>query len=176
MTLLLPVAAMLLPGCWTPPTADIQPLGPSRLIQAGVVVKSVIRLAIVQSVDPETQTIVMQVPGTPGAHAYRADLKVPGLDRLPVGAKVRAIVSEELTVYVSRDGRLPGADGVLAETAPQAKVLSIDPSYRLLTLQHRDGETQTFKVEPEVQLERMQAGDDVMIRAPEVVSLSIRKQ
>ena len=187
MPLLTPLAVLLLPGCWTPPTANVLPHGPSRLIQKGIVVESVVRLATVQSVDPVKRMIVLQVPGTgaaaavtgtavagtPGERAYRAGPNVPDLGHLPPGTKVRARVSENLTVYVSNDGRLPGAEGVPVVNTPSAKVLSVDPSYRLLTLQYPDRQVQTFKVGREVQLSQMQAGDAVMIQTPEIVSLSV---
>lgn len=167
-------AAALLSGCWTPHNANVRPPGPPRVIQTGIVVNSALRHAIVQSVDAEKRTIVVQIPGTPGVHSYRAGLQVPDLNRLQAGARVRATVSEELTVYVSHDGRLPGSDGVPGGTESTAKILSLNPSYRVLTLQSRDGETQAFKVGLEVRLGQMQAGDEVLIRAPEIVSLAVR--
>ena len=164
---------MLQAGCWTTPSADVQPRGPSRVIQKGIVVKSVMHLAIVQSVEADTRMIVMQIPGTTGTYAYRASPKVSDLNRLAPGSKVRATITEELTVYVSRDGRLPGAD-TAPPGATQAKVLLVDPSYRLLTLQHPDGQTQTFKVGLKAKLEQIEPGDDVVIQTPEIVSLSVR--
>jgi hypothetical protein len=144
------------------------------VIQTGIVVKSALGHAIVQSVDAQTRTIVMQVPGTPGVHSYRASLMVADLNRLQAGAMVRATVSEKLTVYVSHDGKLPGSDGMPGGTESTARILSLDPSYRVLTLQSRDGETQAFKVGLEVRLGQMQAGDEVLIQAPEIVSLTVR--
>ena len=67
--------------------------------------------------------------------------------------------------------RLGGVPEVSGSTA---RILSLDPSYRILTLQSPNGEAQTFKVGLDVQLGQMQAGDDVMIRAPQIVSLSMR--
>ena len=167
-------ASMLLSACWTPPNADVRPPGPSRLIQKGIVVISTLPRATVQSVDAQTRTIVLEVPGTPGLHSYRAGQQVSDLDRLRAGARVRATVSEELTVYVSSDGELPGTDGTPARKAPTARILSLDPSYRVMTLQKPDGQTEDFKVGLEVRLGQMQAGDQVLIQAPEIVSLSLR--
>jgi hypothetical protein len=176
MTLLPLVAALLLVGCWTPPRADVQPQGPSRLIQEGIVVKSALRLAIVRSVDPDTRRVVMQVPGATQTQGYKASPQLSGLNRLTAGAKVRATVTEEFTVYVSSDGRLPGSDAVSTTLVGNAKVLLTDPSYRLLTLQYPDGQTQTFKVAREVKLKQMQPGDDVIIQPLELVSLSVRRR
>jgi hypothetical protein len=55
-----------------------------------------------------------------------------------------------------------------------AKVLMVDPSYRLLTLQYRDGHTETFKVGLDVKLLRMEPGDDVVVRAVETVALQVQ--
>ena len=177
MTSLLPlVAALLLAGCWTAPSADVRPPGPPRLIQKGIVVRSEVRSAVVQSVDPGTRRVVMQVPGNTGTEIYRAGPNVSDLGHLTPGARVTAWVAEELTVYVSPDGRLPGNDST-TPAGTQAKVLSVDPSYRLLTLQHPDGRMQTFKVGLEVELKQMQSGDAVMIQSPrEIVSLSVHKR
>lgn len=173
---LLPLtAALSLAGCWTAPSANVQPPGPPRLIQKGIVVRSVVRNAVVQSVDPDKRTVVMQVPGSTGTQIYRAGPNVSDLNHLTPGARVTARVAEELTVYVSPDGRLPGANNGATPTGTQAKVLSVDPSYRLLTLQHPDGRTQTLKVGLEVELKQMQSGDAVMIQTPrEIDSLSVR--
>jgi hypothetical protein len=175
MTSLLPlVATLLLAGCWSAPSADVQPPGAPRLIQKGIVVRTVMRNAVIQSIDPDTRTIVLQVPGNTGGEIYRAGPNVSDLAHLTPGAKVSARVAEELTVYVSPDGRLPGDNGT-TPAGTQAKVLSVDPSYRLLTLQQADGRTQTFKVGLEVELKQMQSGDAVMIQTPrEIVSLSVR--
>jgi hypothetical protein len=43
-----------------------------------------------------------------------------------------------------------------------------------MTLQKPDGQTEDFKVGLEVRLAEMQAGDQVLIQAPEIVSLSLR--
>ena len=176
MSLLLPVAAAMLTGCWTPPTADTRPGGPSRIVDQRIIVRSMLPLAIVQSVDPATRTIVMQKSDASASRAYRVAPTVPDLTHISVGVKVCATVSEELTVYVSPDGRLPGAEVPSAATASKARVLSVDPSYRLLTLQDADGATETFKVGLKARLAQMQAGDDVMIQPLEVVSLSMCKR
>jgi len=172
----LPATTLLLAGCWTPPVATVQPKSPPGLIQKGVIVESVVGPAIVQSVDPPTQMIVLQITGDASAHAYRAGPKVAGgLDRITVGEKVHAIVAEELTIYVSDEGRWPAVDGVPETMTARTKVLSIDPSFRLLTLQYATGRRETFKVGQEVKLEQVQAGDDVAIQPLEVVSISAHK-
>jgi len=157
------VATMLLAGCWTPPVATVQPKGPPRLIQKGILVESPMRAATVQSAEPRERTIVLQAAGEASSRIYRADRKISGLDRIIPGATVQVSFLEELTICVG------------ATQAPTAKVLAVDPSYRLLTLQYPDGRNETLKVGLDVKLGLMQAGDDVTIQRLEVVALAVRK-
>jgi hypothetical protein len=85
--------------------------------------------------------------------------------------KGHVIVKKELSVYVLQDGQAPGADGAPVTIAPDARVLSVDPSYRLLKLQYPNGENETFKVALGVKLREMEAGDAVVIRPVESVNL-----
>jgi hypothetical protein len=171
---LLFAATLTLTACWTAPTANVQPKGEPRLVQAGIVVESVKDPATVQSVDVGTRTVVL-VPADAAEIAYKAGPRVSNLDRIKAGDRVQATVAEELTVYVAKTGRLPGARGP-ATIEANAKVLMVDPSYRLLTLQSPDGRSKTFKVGLDVRLLQMEAGDDVLIRTIEAVHLKVLKR
>ncbi len=168
------VPTLVLAGCWTPPVATVQPKGPSRVIQSGFRVQSAQRPVVVQSVDRAARTIVLRGADGSAAQAYRAGPTVSGIDRITPGERVRASFLEELTIFVSQDRRLaaPGdaSDGLLSN----ARVLSVDPSYRLLTLQYPSGSRETFKVGLEVNLRQVEAGDDVAIRVLEVAALEGR--
>jgi hypothetical protein len=160
-------AALLLAGCWAAPVATVQPKGEPRLIQGAIAVQSVKEAAIVASVDRNAGTIVLRTAGRPETSNYKLGPKVSNLDGIKAGDVVQATVKEELTVYVLRDGQLPDA-GTLAV---HAKVLAVDPSYRLLKLQYPDGGDETLKVPLGTQLEQMEAGDSVVIRPVEVIAL-----
>jgi hypothetical protein len=170
----LPVAAALaISGCWTAPVAHVQPKGEPRLIQGGITVESVKDGALVQSVDPGARTLVLR-QGQSATCTCKAGPQVENLDRIKAGDRVRATVVEELTVYVLRDGALPGAGDTRETIASDARVLWVDPSYRLLTLRYPDGRDETLKVGLQVRLGEMEAGDDVVIRALEVRSLRVQ--
>jgi len=169
------VAALMLAGCWMAPTADVQPRGEPRLIQDGIVVRSVKSASIVRAVDYATRTIVLIRAGA-APSTYRVGPRVSSFGRIRPGARVKVTVAEQLAVYVLRDGRLPGAGGTLKSIAANAKVLSVDPSYRLLTLQYPGGERETLKVGLDVALGQMEAGDDVVVQPLEVVALRVRKR
>jgi hypothetical protein len=94
-----------------------------------------------------------------------------------VGDRIKAAVKAELAVYILENGRLPNPDGT---TRPRtinfnARVLQVDPSYRLLTLQFTNGHTMTIKAGQDVMLEKMAPGDDVVMRSHEVTAITIKK-
>jgi hypothetical protein len=166
-------AALALPGCWTPPVADVQPKGEPRLIQGGIAVESVKEAATVHAVDPAARTIALS-PYRGATYTYKAGARVENLGQIKAGDTVRATVTEELTVYVLRDGQLPGAGGTPEVIKSDARVLWVEPSYRLLTLRYPDGRDETLKVARGVRLREMEAGDDVVVRPLEVQSLKVR--
>jgi hypothetical protein len=161
-------AILLLAGCWVAPIATVQPQGEARLIQGAIPVESVKDTVIVSSVDRSAGTIVLRTAGNAQTSTYRLGPNVSGLDDIRAGDVVRATVTEDLTIYVLRDGRLADAGGTVAV---DARVLMVDPSYRLLTLQYRDGQKETFKVPLGTRLEQMEAGDSVVIRPGELLAL-----
>jgi hypothetical protein len=159
---------MILAGCWTAPVATVQPRGEPRLIQGAIAVQSVKNAAIVSSVDRTAGTIVLRTAARAEPSTYRVGLQVTNLDDIKAGEVVQATVADDLTVYLLRDGRAPGAVGTVAA---DARVLRVDPSYRLLTLQYPDGQNETFKVPLGTRLERMATGDSVVVRPVAVLAL-----
>jgi len=170
------VAVLALAGCWTVPVANVRPHGEPRLIQDAIAVRSVKEHAVVQSVDADKRTIILQIPGETGAVAYSVGPAVTGFDQIKPGDTVEVALTQELAVYVLRDGKLPGTNGASRTIASDAKVLLVDPSYRLLTLQYPDGRDETFKVGLDVRLREMEPGDDVVIRPQEVLDLCPKKK
>lgn len=164
-------AAVALAGCWTAPVANVQPKGEPRLIQSGIGVRSVKKPAIVQSVSAGTRTIVVLTPGEANASTYTVGPKVQNFDRIKAGDKIKVTVAEDLAVYVLRGDQLPGPSGAPETIAANAKVLSVDASYRLLTVQYSKGQNETFKVGLQVELQEMQAGDSIVMRTGEVVAV-----
>jgi hypothetical protein len=166
---LLVVAALAQSGCWSPPVANVQPKGEPRLIESAIVVESVKSHATIQSLDPQSRSITLLSPGETRPVTYSVGPHVGTLDRLKAGGRVRATVGEELTVYVQRDGRPPDTDGLPSDV--DARVLSVDRSYRLLTLRFPNGGDETFKVSGRVRLDEMEAGDAVSIRPIQATAL-----
>lgn len=174
-TLLL-VAALALPGCWSPPVAGLQPKGKPGLIQGAIaVVESVKPPAVVQSVDRDARAITVLSPGEARPVTYKVGTNVSNLDRFKAGDRVQATVAEELTVYVSQGGHPPSAGGSPHTIDADAQVLSVDLSYRLMTLHFPDRHDETFKVSRRVKLNELETGDEVTIRPLEAIALRMRK-
>jgi hypothetical protein len=175
VTLVAAVAVLAVAGCWTAPIASVQPKGQPHLIQGAIAVESVKRPATVVSVDAGTRTIVLFDPSDLARTTYKAGPRVSNFGQIKAGGKVQATVAEELAVYVLKNGQLPGAGGMAETIKADAKVLTVDPSYRLLTLQYPDGRAETFKVGLDVKLLQMEPGDDVVVRNIEATALKVRK-
>jgi hypothetical protein len=174
---LLLVAALALPGCWSAPIARLQAKGPLGPAQGAIVLagESVKPPAVVQSVDLAARVITVLSPGEARLISYKVGLKVSKLERLKVGDKVQATVAEDLTVYVRRDGDLPSASGTSNTVAADAQVLSVDPSYRLMTLHFPDGHDETVKVSLRGKFHEVETGDEVSIRPVEAIALRMKK-
>jgi hypothetical protein len=152
------------------PVATVQPPGEARLIQSAVAVTSEKDAAIVSALDRSAGTIVLRIAGRADTSTYKLGPRVSSLDGIGVGDVVQATVTEELTVYALRDGQLPGTGAITAH----ARVLAVDPSYRLLKLQYADGANETLKVPLGTRLGQMEAGDSVVIRPVEVLAVRRR--
>ena len=172
LSLLIALTAQWLTGCWTAPNANSRPSGPPRVIANGVRVTSMMPPAIVQSVDAASGTIVLRNADSSESRAYHIEPGASNLSQVAVGARLCVTATEDLSVYVSVDGQFPGAEPSHTSPAPQARVRSIDRSYRLLGVQWIGGRVETFKVDGTVPLERMQAGDYVRIAPLDVISFS----
>jgi hypothetical protein len=165
---LLVTGALVVAGCWTAPVATVQPHGEARLIQGSIAVTSVKDPVVVASVDRSAGSIALRTAGRGETSTYRVGPQVSTLNEIGVGDVVKATVTEDLAIYVLQDGHAPGLEGTVSA---DARVLTVDESYRLLTLQYHDGQRETLKVPLGTKLEQMQAGDAVVIRPVEVLVL-----
>ncbi len=170
---LLAVCLLPIAGCWTPPNANVQPQGAPGLIQQGIMVESPNNPAIVVAMDLAARTIALEFPDGTTATCEAAP-SVKNFDKVRVGDRVKATITKELAIYILDNGRLP--DGATAETlGVNAKVLQVDPSYRLLTLQYPGGLRETVKPGLGAKMEQMAPGDSVVVRPAEITLLKILK-
>src|SRR5208282_407780 len=138
------------------------------LIQHGIAVQSVKDPATVQAIDAGARTITLKFSDNT-VLTCKAGTPVENFDQIKAGDQVQATVTEELAIYGLEDGKLPG--GTTAETlGVNAKVLKVDPSYRILTLQYPNGQSEAFKPGLGTKMEQMSPGDSVVMRPVEVTA------
>ena len=164
-------AAVALAGCWHVPAATVQPGGPPRVIEDSIAVESSWIPVKVQAVAADTRNLDLLAPGETAPIRFSDGLGARKLEHVQPGSELRAILQRELTVYVSTDRRLPLAGASSGATVSGARVLAVDPSYRLLTLQFSDGLKETLKVHSGIKLAEMEPGDDVVIRTTRVIDV-----
>lgn len=153
--------AGLLSGCWTVPSADVRPTGEPRVIAGGIEVVGVADPAKVESVDRAARILGLRVSGVPLYYGIAG--RVRNWSDLHAGDAVSATLREVLTVYV-----LPRKE---KGSPPDARVLVVDPSYRLLKVEYLNGGTVTFKVALHASMRGIAAGDAVKIHPVEVIAL-----
>lgn len=164
-------AAVILTGCWHVPSATVQPSGPPRVIQGSIAVESTWIPVKVHAVDADARSLDLLAPGESSPIRFSGGLKARNLEHLQPGNALRAILQRELTVYVSTDRRLQPAGTSSGTIVSGARVLEVDPSYRVLTVQFIDGLKEKFKVHRGVKLAEMEPGDDVAIRTTRVIDV-----
>jgi hypothetical protein len=173
---LLPAFALALTGCWTPPNANVQPVGKPGLIQGDIPVQVVQDPVTVIAIDAAERTITLR-NANDSTKTFTVGDTVKNLEQVKVGDTIKADVKAELFVYILDNGRVPNADGTMRPRTINfnAKVLQVDTSYRLLTLQFSNGQTLTIKAALDVMLEKMAPGDDVVMRSNEITGITIKK-
>ena len=160
-----------LTGCWHAPTANIQPGGPPRVIEDSIPIESTWIPVKVQAVDADERNLDLLAPGEAAPIRFSGGLAARNLEHVQPGNELRAILQRKLTVYVSTDRRLPLAGASSGTIVSGARVLEVDPSYRLLTLQFIDGRKETLKVHRGIKLAEMEPGDDVAIHTTRVIDV-----
>jgi hypothetical protein len=172
--LLLTATVCALAGCWTAPVADVQPKGEARLIQRGIPVIAVKDGATVQSIAADQSSLVLNFPEGITA-TVKPGPQVKNLPQVHAGDRVRVKVAQELSVYVLKNGALPDADGKNPFIRTDAKVLIVEPSYRLLTLQYPNRQVETLKVGLVAKMKEFEAGDAVAIDTTALLALRVLK-
>lgn len=173
---LLPLVALTLIGCGTPPNPNVYPQIKPGLIQAGIPVEIIQEPVTVVSFDADRRSLTLE--HTDGSRkTFNVLMSVKNFDQVKVGDVIKAAVKAEMAVYVLQNGRLPNPDGT---TRPKtinfnAKVLTADPSDRLLILQFSNNRTMTIKAGQDVLLEKMSPGNDVVIRSHEITAITFKK-
>src|SRR5262249_47798570 len=144
----------------------------------------------VTAVDAATRTVTLTNPDGV-TNTYKLGKNVRNFDQIKVGDDVKATLLESVAVTVSKSSAAPdtGARGLVA-VAPKgakpgvimaktkqitAKILSVDPQARTVTVEGPMGGMPTLKVGPKVNLDELQKGDDVTLRVTDALAVHVEK-
>ena len=146
--------------------------------------------ATVQAVDPDNRTVTLRRPdGT--TSTYQVGPEAVNFDQIKVGDQVKATYVESLAVSVRKADEPPSVAesqsitrapkgampaGVIVNTTElTARVTAIDPTNRTVTLVGPAGNTRTLKVGPDVDLTKVQPGDNVVVRYTEELKIQVER-
>jgi hypothetical protein len=146
--------------------------------------------ARVEAIDYDKRTVTLKTDK--GSVTLEVGPQAKNFDQVKVGDKVTADFYNSAAVYVRRVDEPPSANestvveyaapgaqpsGVIVKTKEiTARVDAIDPKTRMATLTGSEGNSVTIKVDDAVQnLDRIKAGDQVVVRYTEALALSVDK-
>ena len=144
----------------------------------------------VTKVDASNRTVTL-TDEAGETNTYKLGKNVRNFDQIKVGDQVKATLLESVAVTVSKSNAAldAGAHGVVA-VAPKgampgvvmaktrqitAKIVSVDPEARTVTVEGPMGGKPTIKVGPNVNLGELQAGDDVTLRMTDALAIRVEK-
>jgi hypothetical protein len=124
-------------------------------------------------------------------NSYKLGKNVRNFDQIKVGDQVKATLLQSVAVTVSKSSApaTAGARGVVA-VAPKgarpgvvmaktrqisAKIVSVDPNARTVTVEGPMGGKPTIKVGPNVRLDELHQGDDVTLSVTDALAISVEK-
>lgn len=188
---LLSAAVLAFASCSTEPKGEgagfaaVQPGVPG-----GVIVQTYKITATVTAVDAASRKVTLTMAD--GAKTtVKAGPEVVNFDQIQVGDQVKAMVAEQLVMFMRKNGE-PANDGEAAAVAlapvgakpgmlmastveVTGKVEAIDLAHRKATLRFPDGTTTTFKVRTDVDMTKGRIGDEVVFRTTEALAISVEK-
>lgn len=121
---------------------------------------------------------------------YKAGSEVVNFGQIKVGDQVRATLTEEAAIYIGKGAPPSAAVGTTVALAPvgakpggmfvdtmqiTAKIGSVDPNSRKVTLLFPDGTSKTVKVGKQVDINSVMPGNDVTVLVSEGIALSVEK-
>ena len=144
----------------------------------------------VTAVDPAERTVTLANEAGE-TNTYNLGKNVRNFYQIKVGDQVKATLLQSVAVMVSKSSApaTAGARGVVA-VAPKgakpgvvmaktrqvsAKIVSVDPNARTVTVEGPMGGKPTVKVGPNVKLDELHQGDDVTLSVTDALAISVEK-
>lgn len=159
-------------------------------VPGGILVETYRTTATVTAVDAETRKVMLVSPDGKKTE-FKAGPEVVNFSQIHVGDQVKAMVTEQLVVFMATDappqgqgavtmvalapvGAKPG--GFMTDTVQvKAKVIEIDLKKHKAVLEFPDGSKKTVAVRKDVDLTQRKVGEEVVIRCTEALAISVEK-
>src|SRR3954447_1457645 len=183
----IPAVMLAVAGYAEDPSASPKAKADARgAIEVGAITKT----AKVTAVDAAKRTVTLVNPDGI-TNTYELGQNVRNFDQIKVGDEVKATLLEAVAVAVSKSNTAPDIGGrdavavapkgampgvVVAKTRQvSAKIVSVDPEARTVTVEGPAGGTPTIRVGPKVNMNELQKGDDVTLRVTHALALRVEK-
>jgi hypothetical protein len=195
MTLLVPAALLTLSSCSsTSQNSSNEATGNTAVTtdegHAKIVLNSVTATATVESINATNREVVLRREDG-SLTSYICGPDVRNFDQIEVGDRVNVTLADELAVALV-EGSLPPAtvQSTVVVRAPvgakpggkvmdtvgfTARVVTVDYEQRLVTLLMPDGHNKTVKVGPDINLAKVNPGDNVGVRLTRAMILTVGK-
>jgi hypothetical protein len=158
--------------------------------EGAIEVEALTATSKVTAVDPAKRTVTL-TNDAGQTSTYKIGKKVRNFDQIKVGDEVKATLLESVAIMVSKSSAPPEAgERDLVAVAPKgampgvimaktrqitAKIVSVDPQARTVTVEGPMGGKPTIKVGPKVNLDQLQNGDDVTLRVTDALAIRVEK-
>jgi hypothetical protein len=158
--------------------------------EGAIEVEALTATSKVTAVDPAKRTVTL-TNDAGQTSTYKIGKKVRNFDQIKVGDEVKATLLESVAIMVSKSSAPPEAgERDLVAVAPKgampgvimaktrqitAKIVSVDPQARTVTIEGPMGGKPTIKVGPKVNLDQLQNGDDVTLRVTDALAIRVEK-
>jgi hypothetical protein len=185
---LIAAAPLFLTSCSSTSSSQAAAGSGPEIERGKVFVDAATETATVQSIDKDTRTVVL-LHQDGKTSDYECGPDVRNFDQIKVGDQVTATVGESVAIGLIKGGVPPAAGtatavvraplgekpgGQIIDTVGfTAKVITIDPATRMVTLQTPDGKERTLKVEPDIDLTGVNPGDDVGVKVTRAFAVSV---
>ena len=186
---LIPVALIAFTSCATTMSGEGE-VAVMETKDGAVMVETFTMTATVTAIDAIKRKVTLTTPDGKRT-TFKAGPEVVNFNQIQIGDKVKAMVTEEIAVFLSRDNAPPSASettvvalapvgakpGMLVADTIQitARIIAIDSNKRKVTLQFPDGRTKELKVRKTVDLTGLKPGDDVTMRLTEGIAIVVEK-
>jgi hypothetical protein len=142
----------------------------------------------VTAVDSSKRTVTLKSPdGT--TRTVKCSKEVVNFPQIKVGDNVTVAIVESIAVAARPKGGPPSAGerttvalapvgakpgGIITNTTKiSAKVQAVDAAAHTVTVKGPSGKERTFKVDPQVDLSTLKAGDDIVLRATDALAIDV---